>query len=181
MIGLGRMGQNMVVRLSKAGHQIVVNDRSAEVVEETLKRVSKEAGSKGTGTGTLKDFVSKLTPPRAVWLMVPAGVVERVIADLVPLLQKGDIVIDGGNSYYVDDIRRSKELAANGIHYVDVGTSGGVFGLQRGYCQMIGGEKDVVAHLDPIFRALGPGQGDIERTTGRESPAGGEPPGPYGD
>src|SRR5437879_1474784 len=122
MIGLGRMGQNMVVRLTKAGHQIVVNDRSAEVVEDTLKRVSKEANSKATGTATLKDFVSKLTSPRAVWLMVPAGVVDRLIADLVPLLQKGDILIDGGNSSYVDDIRRSKELSAKGIHYLDVGT-----------------------------------------------------------
>jgi 6-phosphogluconate dehydrogenase len=159
MIGLGRMGQNMVVRLAKAGHQIVVNDRSADVVEETLKRVSKEAGAKGTGTATLKDFVSKLTAPRAIWLMVPAGVVDRVIADLVPLLQKGDILIDGGNSYYVDDIRRSKELAAKGIHYLDVGTSGGVWGLERGYCQMIGGDPSAVKQLDPIFRALAPGEG----------------------
>jgi 6-phosphogluconate dehydrogenase len=164
MIGLGRMGQNMVVRLSKAGHQVVVNDRSAEVVEETLKRVSKEASAKGIGTATLKDFVSKLTPPRAVWLMVPAGVVDRVIADLAPLLQKGDSIIDGGNSYYVDDIRRSKELAAKGIHYLDVGTSGGVWGLERGYCQMIGGDAAAVKQLDPIFRALAPGEGQTPAT-----------------
>src|SRR5262249_49697110 len=160
-IGLGRMGQNMVVRLAKAGHQVVVNDRSAPVVEETLKRVYQEADSKAVGTATLQDFVSKLTPPRAVWLMVPAGVVDRVIADIVGPLQKGDILIDGGNSYYVDDIRRSQELAAKGIHYLDVGTSGGVWGLERGYCQMIGGDAAAVKRLDPIFRALAPGEGQV--------------------
>jgi 6-phosphogluconate dehydrogenase len=168
MIGLGRMGQNMVVRLAKAGHQLVVSDRSAEVVAQTQQRVQKEAGGQAGGAAALKDLIDKLTPPRAVWLMTPAGVVDRVIADLVPLLQKGDILIDGGNSYYIDDIRRSKELAARGIHYVDVGTSGGVFGLERGYCLMIGGPDEAVKRLDPIFKALAPGRGDAPRTPGRE-------------
>ncbi len=126
MIGLGRMGQNMVVRLSKAGHQLVVSDRSAEVIQQTQQRVQKEAGGSAGGASGLKEFIGQLTAPRAVWLMTPAGVVDRVIADLVPLLGKDDILIDGGNSYYIDDIRRGKELAAKGIHYVDVGTSGGV-------------------------------------------------------
>jgi 6-phosphogluconate dehydrogenase len=164
MIGLGRMGQNMVVRLAKAGHQVVVYDRTASVVEETLKRMYKEADAKAVGTSTLPDFVSKLTLPRAVWLMIPAGVVDRVIADIVPLLQKDDILIDGGNSYYVDDIRRSKEPAAKGIHYLDAGTSGGVWGLERGYCQMIGGDAAAVKRLDPIFRALAPGEGQVPAT-----------------
>jgi 6-phosphogluconate dehydrogenase len=168
MIGLGRMGQNMVVRLAKAGHQLVVSDRSAEVVAQTQQRVQKEAGGQAGGAAALKDLIDKLTPPRAVWLMTPAGVVDRVIADLVPLLQRGDILIDGGNSYYIDDIRRSKELAARGIHYVDVGTSGGVFGLERGYCLMIGGPDEAVKRLDPIFKALAPGRGDAPRTPGRE-------------
>jgi 6-phosphogluconate dehydrogenase len=168
MIGLGRMGQNMVVRLAKAGHQLVVSDRSGEVIQQTQERVQKEAGGQAGGATALKDFVARLTPPRAVWLMTPAGVVDRVIADLVPLLQSGDILIDGGNSYYIDDIRRSKELAARGIHYVDVGTSGGVFGLARGYCLMIGGPDAAVKHLDPIFKALAPGRGDAGRTPGRE-------------
>jgi 6-phosphogluconate dehydrogenase len=158
----------MVVRLAKAGHQMVVNDRSAEVVAETAQRVQKEAGSQAAGTSALKDLVSKLTPPRAVWLMTPAGVVDRVLADLVPMLQSGDIVIDGGNSYYIDDIRRSKELAPKGIQYMDVGTSGGVWGLERGYCLMIGGPDAAVKHLDPIFKALAPGRGDAPRTPGRE-------------
>jgi 6-phosphogluconate dehydrogenase len=146
MIGLGRMGQNMVVRLAKAGHQLVVSDRSGEVIQQTQERVQKEAGGQAGGATALKEFVAKLTSPRAIWLMTPAGVVDRVIADLVPLLQSGDILIDGGNSYYIDDIRRAKELTAKGIHYVDVGTSGGVFGLARGYCLMIGGPDAAVKH-----------------------------------
>jgi 6-phosphogluconate dehydrogenase len=171
MIGLGRMGQNMVVRLAKAGHQLVVNDRSADVIVQTQHRVEKEAGGQAGGASALKDFVARLTAPRAIWLMTPAGVVDRVIADLVPLLQSGDILIDGGNSYYIDDIRRSKELASRGIQYVDVGTSGGVWGLERGYCLMIGGPEAAVKHLDPIFKALAPGRGDAARTPGREKRA----------
>jgi 6-phosphogluconate dehydrogenase len=161
MIGLGRMGANMVRRLINDGHQCVVYDQSPESVQQ----LSKE---KAIGASSLADFVKKLAKPRAVWLMVPAAVVDKSIADLLPLLEKGDTIIDGGNSYYVDDIRRAKELAAKGIHYVDVGTSGGVWGLERGYCMMIGGEKDVVTNLDPIFATLGPGRGDISRTPGRE-------------
>jgi len=161
MIGLGRMGANMVRRLVKDGHQCVVYDRAPEAVQQLAKE-------KATGASSLADFVQKLAPPRAIWLMVPAAVVDQSIADLLPLLAKGDILIDGGNSYYVDDIRRAKELAAKGIHYVDVGTSGGVWGLERGYCMMIGGEPDVVQHLNPIFATLGPGIGDIPRTPGRE-------------
>src|SRR2546430_3240918 len=134
MNGLGRMGQNMVVRLAKAGHQLVVSDRSAEVIQQTQQRVQKEAGGQAGGASALKDLVSQLSAPRAVWLMTPAGVVDRVIADLVPLLGNGDVLIDGGNSYYIDDIRPARELAAKGIQYVDVGTSGGVWGLDRGYC-----------------------------------------------
>jgi 6-phosphogluconate dehydrogenase len=161
MVGLGRMGANMVRRLIKGGHSCVVYDRSADAVKQLAKE-------KATGTASLAEFVKQLKQPRAVWLMVPAAVVDQTIADLVPLLAKGDTLIDGGNSYYVDDIRRAKELAAKGIHYVDVGTSGGVWGLERGYCMMIGGEKEVVQHLDPIFATLGPGIGDIARTPGRE-------------
>jgi 6-phosphogluconate dehydrogenase len=161
MIGLGRMGANMVRRLIKDGHDCVVYDRSADAVNQLAKE-------KATGSSSLADFVKKLAQPRAIWLMVPAAVVDKSIADLLPLLAKGDILIDGGNSYYVDDIRRAKELAGKGIHYVDVGTSGGVWGLERGYCMMIGGENDVVQHLDPIFATLGPGIGDIARTPGRE-------------
>ena len=168
MIGLGRMGQNMVVRLAKAGHQLVVNDRSAEVIAQTQERVKAEAGGQAGGAAALGDFVAKLPSPRAIWLMTPAGVVDRVIADLVPLLRNGDILIDGGNSYYIDDIRRSKELASKGIQYVDVGTSGGVWGLERGYCLMIGGSPAAVKHLDPIFKALAPGRGDAPTTPGRE-------------
>jgi 6-phosphogluconate dehydrogenase len=164
MIGLGRMGQNMVVRLAKAGHQVVANDRSPQVIQETLDLVAKYEGTKAVAAPTYKDLVAKLTPPRAVWLMIPAGVVDKVLADIVPLLQKGDILIDGGNSYYVDDIRRSKDLAPKGIHYVDVGTSGGVWGLERGYCQMIGGDPAAVKHLDPIFKALAPGEGKTPPT-----------------
>src|SRR5580692_1965150 len=161
MIGLGRMGANMVRRLIKDGHQCVVYDQSPASVQQ----LSKE---KAIGASSLADFVKKLAKPRAVWLMVPAAVVDKSIADLLPLLEKGDTIIDGGNSYYVDDLRRAKELAAKGIHYVDVGTSGGVWGLERGYCMMIGGEKDVVANLDPIFATLAPGRGEIPRTPGRE-------------
>jgi 6-phosphogluconate dehydrogenase len=161
MIGLGRMGANMVRRLMKKGHDCVVFDRSPQTVSELAKE-------NAVGATSLQDFVKKLKTPRAVWLMVPAAVVDETIADLAPHLEAGDILIDGGNSYYIDDIRRAKELAAKRIHYVDVGTSGGVWGLERGYCMMIGGEKDVVQHLDPIFSALAPGRGDIARTPGRE-------------
>jgi 6-phosphogluconate dehydrogenase len=162
MIGLGRMGANMVRRLLRGGHQCVVFDMSAKAVQEL-------ANEKAVGAASLAEFVTSLTKPRAVWLMVPVGVVDKTIADLLPHLDRGDIVIDGGNSYYVDDIRRAKELAPKGIHYVDVGTSGGVWGLERGYCMMIGGEADVVRHLDPIFATLAPGRGNIPRTPGREN------------
>jgi 6-phosphogluconate dehydrogenase len=160
MIGLGRMGANMVRRLTRAGHQCVVYDRSPQTVKELVKE-------QAIGASSLPDLVKKLTKPRAVWLMVPAAVVDQTIADLVPLLERGDVLIDGGNSYYIDDLRRAKELATKGIHYVDVGTSGGVWGLERGYCMMIGGETDVVQHLDPIFASLAPGIGNIPRTSGR--------------
>jgi 6-phosphogluconate dehydrogenase len=161
MIGLGRMGANMVRRLMKGGHQCVVFDRSPDAAKELVKE-------KAIGTTSLTDFVKRLNKPRAIWLMVPAGVVDGSISDLLPLLEPGDILIDGGNSYYVDDIRRAKELTAKGIHYVDVGTSGGVWGLERGYCMMIGGETAVVKRLDPIFAMLAPGIGNIPRTPGRE-------------
>jgi 6-phosphogluconate dehydrogenase len=161
MIGLGRMGANMVRRLLRAGHQCVVFDRSPQAVEELVKE-------KAVGASSLPGFVKKLDKPRAVWLMVPAAVVDATIADLLPHLEPGDILIDGGNSYYVDDIRRAKELAAKQIHYVDVGTSGGVWGLERGYCMMIGGPDQAVRRLDPVFKALAPGVGDIPRTPGRE-------------
>lgn len=165
MIGLGRMGANMVRRLQKAGHQCVVFDRSADAVKQL-------AGEGATGAASLDDFIAKLEKPRAIWLMVPAAVVDATVADLVPKLAKDDILIDGGNSYYIDDIRRAKELSSKNIHYVDVGTSGGVWGLERGYCQMIGGEINIVQHLNPIFRALAPGRGDIPRTPGREKASG---------
>jgi 6-phosphogluconate dehydrogenase len=161
MIGLGRMGANMVRRLIKQGHQCVVFDRSPKVVKELVEE-------KAAGATSLAEFVKKLDKPRALWLMVPAAAVDHSIADLLPLLEAGDTIIDGGNSYYIDDIRRAKELAAKKIHYVDVGTSGGVWGLERGYCMMIGGEPDVVKRLDPIFKTLAPGIGDISRTPGRE-------------
>ena len=161
MIGLGRMGANMVRRLIKGGHDCVVYDRSEKMVKELI-------AEKAIGSSSLADLVKKLKKPRAVWLMVPATVVDQSIADLAKLLEPGDILIDGGNSYYIDDIRRAKELAAKEIHYVDVGTSGGVWGLERGYCMMIGGEKEIVKHLDPIFVTLAPGRGDIARTPGRE-------------
>ena len=165
MIGLGRMGANMVRRLLKGGHQCVVFDMSAKAVAELVKE-------KAVGSGSIAEFVKTLAKPRAVWLMVPAGVVDKTIADLLPHLEADDILIDGGNSYYIDDIRRAKELGPKRIHYVDVGTSGGVWGLERGYCMMIGGERDVVAHLDPIFATLAPGRGTIPRTPGREKAAG---------
>src|SRR6516225_7563716 len=162
MIGLGRMGANMVRRLIRNGHQCVVYDRSAQVVDDLVRE-------NAVGATSLADLAKKLQKPRALWLMVPAAVVDKTIADLVPLGEAGDVLIDGGNSYYVDDIRRAKELAARKIHYVDVGTSGGVWGLERGYCMMIGGEPDVVRLLDPIFASLAPGRGnEIPRTPGRE-------------
>jgi len=161
MIGLGRMGANMVRRLLKGGHQCVVFDRSASAVAKLVK-------DNAVGASSLAEFVKSLAKPRALWLMVPVGAVDNTVADLLPLLDRGDILIDGGNSYYVDDIKRAKELGANGIHYVDVGTSGGVWGLERGYCMMIGGETEIVNHLDPIFRSLAPGRGDIPRTPGRD-------------
>jgi 6-phosphogluconate dehydrogenase len=161
MIGLGRMGANMVRRLMKGGHECVAYDVFPRAVEELAKE-------KAIGASSLSDFVKKLSKPRAIWLMVPAAVVDKTIAELLPLVEKGDILIDGGNSYYVDDIRRAKELTPRGIHYVDVGTSGGVWGLERGYCMMIGGEPEIVKRLDPIFATLAPGRGDIPRTPGRE-------------
>jgi 6-phosphogluconate dehydrogenase len=161
MVGLGRMGANMVRRLLKGGHRCVVFDMSPKAVNEL-------AQESAAGSSSLHDLATKLEKPRAIWLMVPAAVVEKTIADLLPHLEAEDILIDGGNSYYVDDIRRAKELAAKRIHYVDVGTSGGVWGLERGYCMMIGGEKDVVKHLDPILSTLSPGAGDVPRTPGRE-------------
>ena len=165
MIGLGRMGANMVRRLMKNGHTCVVFDRSAEAVKQL-------AGEGAVGASSLDDFVARLTPPRAVWLMVPAAAVEGTLADLASKMQNDDVVIDGGNSYYVDDIRRQKDLRPSGIHYVDVGTSGGVWGLERGYCMMIGGDTGAVRRLDPIFKAIAPGIGDIPRTPGREKASG---------
>jgi 6-phosphogluconate dehydrogenase len=162
MIGLGRMGANMVRRLIKGGHQCVVFDMSSKAVEDL-------ALEKAVASASLADLVRKLEKPRAIWLMVPAAVVDKTIADLVPHLESGDILIDGGNSYYVDDIRRANELASKGINYVDVGTSGGVWGLERGYCMMIGGPEAAVRHLDPIFKTLAPGTGNIAPTPGREA------------
>jgi 6-phosphogluconate dehydrogenase len=161
MIGLGRMGGNMVRRLLRGGHECVVFDANAA-------SVTSMAGEGATPSRSLDEFINTLTAPRAIWLMVPAAVVDQMIADLVPLLEAGDILIDGGNSYYVDDIRRAKELAPKRIHYVDVGTSGGVWGLERGYCMMIGGPNQAVQRLDPVFRTLAPGVGDVPRTPGRE-------------
>src|SRR2546427_1466475 len=161
MIGLGRMGANMVRRLMRAGHSCAVFDRSPEAIQALAKEGA-------VGTASLDDLAAKLPAPRAIWLMVPAAVVDATVDDLAPRLGRGDTIIDGGNSYYVDDIRRAKELASKGLHYVDVGTSGGVWGLERGYCMMIGGEVEIVKRLDPIFGRLAPGAGDIPRTPGRE-------------
>jgi 6-phosphogluconate dehydrogenase len=161
MIGLGRMGANMVRRLLRGGHQCVVFNRTPRAVNELVQE-------KATGSTSFQDFVTKLEKPRAIWMMVPAAAVDETIAALLPLIDPEDILIDGGNSYYADDIRRAKELAGRQIHYADVGTSGGVWGLERGYCMMIGGEKTVVQHLDPIFATLAPGAGDVPRTPGRE-------------
>jgi len=160
MIGLGRMGANMARRLLKGGHRCVVFDMSPKAVEELVRE-------KAVGASSLQDLVNKLEKPRAVWLMVPSAVVDKAIADILPHLEADDILIDGGNSWYVDDIRRAKDLAPKRIHYVDVGTSGGVWGLERGYCMMIGGEEKEVKRLDPIFATLAPGVGDIARTPGR--------------
>jgi len=165
MIGLGRMGANMVRRLLRGGQQCVVFDRSPKAMEEVVKE-------KAIAASSLADLVKRLEKPRAVWLMVPAAVVDTMIADLLPHLEADDVLIDGGNSYYVDDIRRAKELATKRITYVDVGTSGGVWGLDRGYCMMIGGPKPVVQHLDPIFSTLAPGAGNIPRTPQRENVGG---------
>jgi 6-phosphogluconate dehydrogenase len=165
MIGLGRMGANMVRRLMRAGHECVVFDRNSASVEALTREGAQ-------GAQSLDDFVRKLKPPRAAWLMVPAAAVDSTLRDLGARLQKDDLVIDGGNSYYVDDIRRARELEARGIHYVDVGTSGGVWGLDRGYCLMIGGSAAAVGRLDPIFKSLAPGRGSIPRTPGRETPRG---------
>ena len=165
MVGLGRMGANMVRRLLRAGHECVVFDMSPKAVESLVRE-------NATGSSSLADFAKRLNKPRAIWLMVPAGVVDHTIADILPHLEPDDILIDGGNSYYVDDIRRARELAQKKIHYVDVGTSGGVWGLERGYCMMIGGETHVVAKLDPIFETLSPGPGSIPRTAGRENTTG---------
>ena len=161
MIGLGRMGANMVRRLVQSGHNCVVFDLSPQAVADLVKEGA-------TGASSLRDLVAKLEKPRALWLMVPVALVDKISAELLPFLEPGDTLIDGGNSHYIDDIRRSQALASRGIHYIDVGTSGGVFGLERGYCMMIGGEREVVQRLDPIFATLAPGAGNVERTPGRE-------------
>ena len=161
MIGLGRMGGNMVRRLIRQGHSCVVFNRSPQAVNELVKE-------KAIGATSLAEVVTKLAKPRAIWMMVPAAGVDDTIAELSPHLEAGDILIDGGNSYYVDDLRRAKQLAPQKIHYVDVGTSGGVWGLERGYCMMIGGETEVIQRLDPVFASLAPGIGDIPRTAGRD-------------
>lgn len=165
MIGLGRMGANMVRRLLRDGHECVVNDRSPEAVKGLV-------ADGATGAASLQGFIEKLQPPRAIWLMIPAAIVDTILRELVEVVDAGDIIIDGGNSYYIDDIRRASELKARQIHYVDVGTSGGVWGLERGYCQMIGGEADVVAHLDPIFKTLAPGRDAVSPTPGRTADSG---------
>jgi 6-phosphogluconate dehydrogenase len=160
MVGLGRMGANIVRRLTRNGHDAVVFDVSSAVVNDLAKEKNV------TGSSSFEDFVNKLSTPRAIWLMIPAGFVDETLAKITPHLTSGDIVIDGGNSYYVDDIRRAKELASKGIHYLDVGTSGGVWGLERGYCMMIGGPRPAVEHLDPIFKTIAPGKGEIPPTPG---------------
>jgi 6-phosphogluconate dehydrogenase len=162
MVGLGRMGANMVKRLAKNGHKLVVFDRAQKVVDELAQTPGV------TGSSSMKDMVGKLSSPKAVWLMVPAGVVEDTIKELEPMLEKGDIIIDGGNSYYIDDISHAKRVAEKGIEFVDVGTSGGVWGLERGYCMMIGGNDAAVKYLDPIFKTLAPGVGDVPKTPGRK-------------
>ncbi|MBI2194925.1 MAG: decarboxylating 6-phosphogluconate dehydrogenase [Planctomycetes bacterium] len=162
MIGLGRMGGNMVRRLMQGGHQLVVYDRSQETVQQLVKEGAK-------GAESLADLVKKLKKPRAAWVMVPAGApTENTVKDLAGVLDKGDIIIDGGNSFFKDDVRRARELKGKGIQYVDVGTSGGIWGVKRGYCMMIGGDKAAVDHLDPIFKTLAPGRGNIDRTPGRD-------------
>jgi 6-phosphogluconate dehydrogenase len=162
MVGLGRMGSNMTRRLMRGGHKLVVSDLSADSVKQL-------AGEGATGSASLEDLIAKLTPPRAIWIMVPAGgATETTVQKLAAHLQPGDAIIDGGNSYFKDDVRRANELKGKGIHYIDVGTSGGVWGLERGYCMMIGGPKEAVQRLDPIFKTLAPGKGDIPRTPGRE-------------
>ena len=165
MIGLGRMGANMVRRLLRGGHECVVNDRNPEAVKSL-------ADEGAIGAASLEDFIAKLKAPRAIWLMIPVALVDTVVHQLVEVLDAGDTIIDGGNSYYIDDIRRAHELKAKSIHYVDVGTSGGVWGLERGYCQMIGGETEVVKHLDPIFKTLAPGRDAVAPTPGRAADAG---------
>src|SRR5919112_425488 len=165
MIGLGRMGANMVRRLLRGGHECVVNDRNPEAVQALIKEGA-------TGGTSLDAFIAKLKPPRAIWLMIPAALVDTMLDQLLAVVEAGDIIIDGGNSYYIDDIRRARELKAKGIHYVDVGTSGGVWGLERGYCQMIGGETDVVARLNPIFKTLAPGGDVVSPTPGRSADSG---------
>jgi 6-phosphogluconate dehydrogenase len=169
MIGLGRMGGNMVLRLTKAGHQCVAYDRSADAVQKIVR----ESKDRSAGASSLEDLVKKLTKPRAAWVMVPAGgPTESTVNDLGRLMEPGDTIIDGGNSYFKDDVRRAAALKGKGIHYVDVGTSGGIWGIERGYCLMIGGPKEAVQRLDPIFKALAPGRGDIPRTPGREKAGG---------
>jgi len=160
MIGLGRMGANMVRRLLRHGHECIVNDRNPEAIKTLV-----DEGA--IGAASIDEFLSKLKQPRAIWLMIPAALVDTMLDELVPHVAAGDIIIDGGNSFYIDDIRRARELKAKNIHYVDVGTSGGVWGLERGYCQMIGGEKEVVTYLDPIFKALAPGSETVAPTPGR--------------
>jgi 6-phosphogluconate dehydrogenase len=165
MIGLGRMGANMVRRLLRGGHECVVNDRNPEAVQALIAEGA-------SGATSLAGFVAKLNRPRAIWLMIPAALVDTILEQLLTIVEPGDVIIDGGNSYYIDDIRRARELKAKDIHYVDVGTSGGVWGLERGYCQRIGGEHDVVAHLDPIFKTLAPGRDAVSPTPGRTADAG---------